>query len=275
MSTPSTAVATLPPPHHQYYPRHQAYPAPPTSYTNGLQSTLVNGTPRLNPQQYQPYDQLTSSSSDQRRPHITANPRPTQPQLPPIQPPPSQVAHPTAMTTRSRRSARQPDWNEFFKNGVPREVIVIDDSPPPPNPQPEQHGYDRHTDKRRKMGPSTTYDPVYRPQPTYSSTLTPYRDNNSSANQTVSTDKTAPVYNDSMSIAPSMAAPYQSHSTGQTATGQKRKRGTRADELKTAKRREVERPASPFTAYVPPPQPIIKAREVHVEIIPDVRIHVL
>lgn len=31
----------------------------------------------------------------------------------------------------AQREPRQPDWNTFYKNGLPKEVIVIEDSPDP------------------------------------------------------------------------------------------------------------------------------------------------
>ncbi|KOS16696.1 Dual specificity protein kinase lkh1 [Escovopsis weberi] len=35
-------------------------------------------------------------------------------------------------TTPARKRPRMPDWAEFYKNGVPREIIVIEDTPEPP-----------------------------------------------------------------------------------------------------------------------------------------------
>ncbi|ODA78802.1 hypothetical protein RJ55_06186 [Drechmeria coniospora] len=34
--------------------------------------------------------------------------------------------------SRKRRRSREPDWNSFYRNGLPKEIIVIDDTPPPP-----------------------------------------------------------------------------------------------------------------------------------------------
>jgi dual-specificity kinase len=163
--------------------------------------------------------------------------------------------------SRSRRS-RQVDWNEFYKNGVPKEIIVIDDdSPDPPRP----------ADKKRKTVGS--YDPIYNPQPSYSTTQTPYYDN--SSNQTVSTDRTAPAYKatGSSSLGPSMNGAQFQSPLDETTVGQKRKRTARVvDENRGAKRRDVERERvhPNFEEYVPPPHPPKKAKEVNVPIVRDV-----
>ncbi|OAA73665.1 Protein kinase-like domain protein [Cordyceps fumosorosea ARSEF 2679] len=39
---------------------------------------------------------------------------------------------PGAPNCAPQRAPRQPDWNTFYKNGLPKEVIVIEDSPEPP-----------------------------------------------------------------------------------------------------------------------------------------------
>jgi dual-specificity kinase len=268
MSTPSTATATLPPPHHRYYSRHQQ----PFGGHQGTSSygSIVKATPRLPQPQYTP---SYSSSSDKK--------------LGIRLPPPSPVYYtPEAMNGSSRsrnlkatKNAKKPDWEEFYKNGVPQEVIVIDDddNQDPYLTNKSDVSLDR-PDKKRKTGPSSNYDPVYNPQPSYSTTHTPYYDN-SSANHTASTDRTAPLYKGTASS-----------STGPTATnasnyyppydegivGQKRKRTTRAvEELRVSKRREIEKVQSPFSAYVPPPKPPHKAREVYVKIIKDVSLQIL
>ncbi len=38
---------------------------------------------------------------------------------------------PSAADCAPQRAPRQPDWNTFYKNGLPKEVIVIEDSPDP------------------------------------------------------------------------------------------------------------------------------------------------
>jgi dual-specificity kinase len=263
MSTPSTATATLPPPHHRYYSRHQQAFGHQVTPSYG---SIVKNTPRLPQPQFNP---SYSTSSDKK--------------LGIRLPPPSPAFYtPEAMngsgrsrTQKATKHAKQPDWEEFYKNGVPEEVIVIDDDD---DNTPDSHlginksdiSLDR-PDKKRKTGPSSNYDPVYNPQPSYSTTHTPYYDN-SSANHTASTDRTAPLYKGSSSSGPTVANGtnyYASYDEG--VVGQKRKRTTRAvEDLKVTKRREIEKIQSPFSAYVPPPKPPHKARDVYVKIIKDV-----
>jgi dual-specificity kinase len=176
------------------------------------------------------------------------------------------------MNSRSRRQ-RGPDWNNFYRNGVPKEVIVIDDDDTPDSATTLQHDtlLERHKDKKRKTG--AAYDPVYNPQPSYSTTQTPYYEN-SSANHTTSTDRTAPAFkaSGSSSIGPPIVTNGSYYPVMDDAgVGQKRKRASRAvDENKSAKRREVLPDQSPYSAYVPPKQPIIKAKDVYVECVKEV-----
>jgi dual-specificity kinase len=180
------------------------------------------------------------------------------------------------MSTRSRRE-RGPDWSDFYRNGIPKEIIVIDDDDTPDSTTTLQHDslLERHKDKKRKTGASSAYDPVYNPQPSYSTTQTPYYEN-SSANHTTSTDRTAPAYkgSGSSSIGPPLTNGTYYAAMDEGAVGQKRKRAARAvDENKSAKRREIQQDQSPYSAYVPPTQPTIKAKDVYVECIKEVRRH--
>lgn len=277
MSTPSTATATLPLPHHQYYSRHQAY-TPQSSTYGGLNNTLVNGAPRLpNPQYSSSYTASNGAASDHKRATTTSSRTATRL-------PPSEYSHShhnaeqqemngsrSSRSARSSRLQKQPNWDEFYKNGIPKEIIVIDDdTPEPQRGHKNETPHDRHTDKKRKTGASSNYDPVYNPQPSYSTTQTPYYEN-SSANHTVSTDRTAPVYKGtgSSSTGPSLTNGAYYPPLDEGVVGQKRKRsGRTVDDTKIVKRREVEK--SPFSAYVAPPKPPIKARDVYVKVIKDV-----
>jgi dual-specificity kinase len=130
------------------------------------------------------------------------------------------------------------------------------------------------TDKKRKTAGSSAYDPVYNPQPSYSTTQTPYYDN-SSSNNTASTDRTTSAY---ITTAATSLGSQGSNGTylpplDDGIVGQKRKRtrAAAAEEAQTtSKRREVERPSPLSILYVPPQKPIIKAKDVPVEVIPDV-----
>ncbi|KAF2827986.1 kinase-like protein [Ophiobolus disseminans] len=267
MSTPSTATATLPP-HHQFYPHHQTY------QPNIPNAQLTNASARIGNSLYNGYPGGTSST-DLRR---TASAHTRQPQqLPPI----STASAPdmnsmSAPGSASRR--RNPDWADFYKNGLPKEVIVIDDDDEDPAPQPPRqpgpartatNGSVRHTDKKRKTTASTAYDPVYNQQTSYSTTQTPYYD---SPNHSRSTDRTTSALNTAATSLGSQASTgHHISPLDNTAVGQKRKR-TRAvaqDEAKQTKRRELDHDDNPFSLYQPPPNPVIKAKDVYVQVVPD------
>lgn len=268
MSTPSTATATLPP-HHQFYSHHQTYQP---SVSN---AQLANGSARIGNSLYNGYASGTSNS-DLRR---TATAHTRQPnQLPPIAGVPALDMDSNAPGSANRR--RTTDWNDFYRNGLPKEVIVIDDDdedlqPPPPR-QPNlartaTNTSARHTDKKRKTATSTAYDPVYNQHTSYSTTQTPYYD---SPNHSLSTDRTTSALNTTAatSLGSQISNGHHISPLDSAAVGQKRKR-TRAvvqDEAKQAKRRELDHDDNPFSLYQPPPNPVIKAKDVYVQVIPDV-----
>ncbi|KAF1939897.1 kinase-like protein [Clathrospora elynae] len=267
MSTPSTATATLPP-HHQFYPHHQTYQP---SLTN---AQLANGSARIGNSLYHGYASGTANSDLRRT--ATAHSR-APPQLPPITHPP-----PLEMSTHDGGSAqrrRNPDWADFYKNGIPREVIVIDDDDEDPQPPPpRQPGLERtataasarHADKKRKTTTSTAYDPVYNHQTSYSTTHTPYYD---SPHNSRSTDRTTSALTTTAptSLGSQVSNGHHISPLDSAAAGQKRKR-TRAvvqDEAKQAKRRELDHMDEPFSLYQPPPNPVIKAKDVFVQVVAD------
>jgi dual-specificity kinase len=267
MSTPSTATATLPP-HHQFYSHHQTY------QPNIANAQLANGSARIANSMYNNYPS-GSSNPDPRR-TTTTHSRQSQ-QLPPLA---QGAAHDMdAHAAESTHRRRNPDWADFYKNGLPKEVIVIDDDddePPPPR-QPAltrtaTNGSIRHTDKKRKTTASTAYDPVYNQDTSYSTTQTPYYD---SPNHSISTDRTTSAFNTTAATSLGSQIGNGSHISplDSAAIGQKRKR-TRAaaqDEAKLAKRRELDQHDDPFSLYQPPPNPVIKAKDVFVQVVADVR----
>ncbi|KAK8201655.1 kinase-like domain-containing protein [Phyllosticta capitalensis] len=274
MSTPSTATATLPP--HQTYPYHQAWqPSVPQH---------VNGTSRPSSNAY--YNNAYSGSDLRRTATVNARqPAPPQQQQQHQlhqhhQPQPDYSHQQQYMGDQhrmsnmpSRRREHQPDWDEFYKNGIPKEVIIIDDTPEPqPARSAAADNSARHADKKRKTAASTAYDPVYQQQTSYSTTQTPYYDTPS--NHTISTDRTASAIHTtaSTSLGSSVGNTANGNKLEDGVVGQKRKRTTRRtaqDEAKEAKRRETDAEREHWTAYVPPPQPPIKAKEVHVKVIGD------
>ncbi|KAF2194423.1 dual specificity protein kinase lkh1 [Zopfia rhizophila CBS 207.26] len=260
MSTPSTATATLPP--HQYFSHHQTYQP---SLSNGQ---LSNGTARLGNSLYNGY----SSNSDLRR-TATGHAR-----LPPLTVPNSSASDMNVNPGHSSQRKRNPDWADFYKNGIPKEVIVIDDDdddpaarPPPRQTQTNRtvaNGSTRHADKKRKTTASTAYDPIYNQHTSYSTTQTPYYD---SPNNSISTDRTTSALNTATTSLGSQASNGYIAPLENRVVGQKRKR-TRAaaqDEAKEAKRRELDNNDDPFSLYQPPPNPVIKAKDVYVQVISD------
>ena len=172
----------------------------------------------------------------------------------------------------SRASQKKPDWGEFYKNGLPKEVIVIDDDDDD-DEEPVRgrakavpaSGPNRQPDKRRKTGAAAAYDAGYSQQ---------------SSSQTQSTDRTASALT---TTAPTSYASQTSTRTHLSqadrsgVAGQKRKRAAQpgASEAAQNKRRNVEAAAavaaeSLLGAYVPPPKPPIKAKDVVVKVVPDV-----
>ena len=141
------------------------------------------------------------------------------------------------------------------------------------------NGITKHADKKRKTGPSAGYDPVYQQQTSYSTTQTPYAENSSSHN-TVSTDRTTSAIH---TTAPTSLGSQVSNGTyrqplaEEGMVGQKRKRTTRQaaqdEAVKEPKRRQIERPEDPYSSYVPPPNPPIKAKDVYVQVVHDVCSH--
>lgn len=182
------------------------------------------------------------------------------------------------MSASASSRRKKPDWKEFYKNGLPKEIIVIDDTPPP-----DQTTDSRSTatttvvngqpaGKKRRTGLDSAYDVSYHDRPSFSTNPPPYWDN--SSHNSLSTDRTTSLHT---------TAPTSLGSAGSVGTsngvhyeeanvGQKRKRNTRTSTRQEAKRRELEAVSDAFLSYIPPPQPPIKAKEVPVPVIRDVRI---
>jgi dual-specificity kinase len=192
---------------------------------------------------------------------------------------------------KRRQRSRKPDWGNFYKNGLPEEVIVIDDSPPPVprisesvEPIPSRNhtsrtvagGNVRHAAKKRKRGDvGAAYDPVYHLQETPSNGNTPHFSKDSASGSTISTDRTTSAIH--TTAATSLGSQYSAndgtngYEVDDVQPGQKRKRvATRQQIANEAKRRETEINGDAFNSYKPPPRPPIKAGEVHVKQVADV-----
>ncbi|KAK2762307.1 dual specificity protein kinase kns1 [Arachnomyces sp. PD_36] len=279
MSTPSTATATHPNHQHYGYSHHQAYQANPAPYP----ASSTAGQPRLtNSYAY------TNGNS---------NPSGTLPQQSSIN---KTLAHSTPMTSyqpapsgsgsTSKAGKKKPDWGEFYKNGVPDEIIVIDDdensrSPAVPAPQPTKTrrtqtrtqaqpqpvassgNNAQPANKKRRTGMESAFDLAYHDRPSYS--INPQRYGEGSSGASISTDRTTSLH----TTAPTSLGSHGS--TGATNgvyyedanVGQKRKRVvTRKSARDEQKRRELEAAGDAFQSYIPPPKPPIKAKDVHVPV---------
>lgn len=282
MSTPST----LPPHHPNYgYPHHQNYQS-----TSGYRAanTLLNGASRLGAYNLPTPPSVALSTSGLGAPP----PRAAQSTTHSSRSESNSVAMPISSTTskppakkRQRlKEPREPDWKKFYQNGLPKEIIVIDDSP---SPQPSASvvsnghishalagGSSRHTAKKRKRDDAdSAYDPVYHLGHDHHDRSPRYED--SVSGSTISTDRTTSA------IHTTAATSLGSHSSnGQngyevvdTQPGQKRKRtATRLQLANEAKRKELEANGDAFSNYRPPPRPPIKAPDVQVKQIVDVSI---
>lgn len=279
MSTPST----LPAHHPNYgYPHHQNYLSS-TGYRSN--NTLLNGGSRLGASYTLPDPSNNSTSSkalglsENHRSHhhseYTSEPDTKQSAMA------SSSTSSSKQPSRKRQRSKEPtNWNNFYKNGLPKEVIVIDDSPSPElSTSVVSNGHQstqtltessRHAAKKRKREDvGTAYDGVYQ---IGSNGLSPqYKE--SASGSTVSTDRTTSA------IHTTAATSLGSHSSNgqngfeasEVQPGQKRKRtATRLQLANEAKRKELEVNGDAYTNYRPPPRPPIKAPEVLVKQVADV-----
>lgn len=288
MSTPSATTAVLPHPDlHFGYSHHQNYQ--PNSASFRANNTLLKTTGRRGPSYKFPASSsnLTAPSLDAAAlPHVEETNRAhlqEEDEQSPIMP---QVQTATSLQTpKKRQRSREPDWRNFYKNGLPKEIIVIDDSPPPRNSasaEPVANGARsdnggangtalRHAAKKRKR--DDMYDPIYHIKAGPSQTRSPHY-KNSDTSSTISTDRTTSAIQ--TTAATSLGSQYSSNGSraypvDDTQPGQKRKRvATRQQLANEAKRREIEINGDAFTNYRPPPRPPIKAPEVNVKVMQDV-----
>ncbi|KFY01365.1 hypothetical protein V495_08275 [Pseudogymnoascus sp. VKM F-4514 (FW-929)] len=287
MSTPSATTAVLPHPDlHFGYSHHQNYQ--PNSASFRANNTLLKTTGRRGPPYKFPASSsnLTAPSLDAAAlPHVEETNRAhlqEEDEQSPIMP---QVQTATSLQTpKKRQRSREPDWRNFYKNGLPKEIIVIDDSPPPRNSasaEPVANGDRsdnggangtalRHAAKKRKR--DDMYDPIYHIKAGPSQTRSPHY-KNSDTSSTISTDRTTSAIQ--TTAATSLGSQYSSNGSraypvDDTQPGQKRKRvATRQQLANEAKRREIEINGDAFTNYRPPPRPPIKAPEVNVKVMQD------
>ena len=258
-------TATLP--HSPHFSHHGYSNHTPTLGSYSTNHSLPNGSTRIAPSLSFPTNNTSSS-----RPSSYASSR----QLPPLgNMPPSNAASQMQYTQRDRQG---PNWEEFYKNGPPKEIIVIDDDTPPPQPSRKRPnprsnntpqaraGAQQPAAKKRRTAQTSAYEPGRDYHGSYSNART-YSQGNSASN-TASTDRTASL----QTTAPTSLGSHTSHGSSSAAyiddvgVGQKRKRVTR-QQIASEKRRQQ---ANAVDAYVPPPKPPIKAKDVHVPNLRDV-----
>lgn len=176
---------------------------------------------------------------------------------------------------RKRRRSREPDWNNFYKHGLPKEIIVIDDTPEPDqhhtvSTAPTSRTYTNgtvngnasindsantsHVTKKRRKDEGSQYDSFYDGRSNAS--------NHISLSGSTSTDRTTSANNTTAATSlGSLSSNGQYEYESQI--GQKRKR-TRQQLAQEAKRREIDVLGGDAVSYRPPTKPIKKAGEVTV-----------
>ena len=318
MSTPTTAVATLPPyrTHHYHpsYSHHHHQPASSTGYRSSAAAAPVLNPPTTTTTSasspstashllplYQPVanagyptDGVTPSAAPRPPPHgrIHREHDPSDAQYQDDRPSSTMASSANAAAalsdveqpSRKRRRSREPDWDNFYRNGLPREVIVIDDSPEPEantsrkilnghaaanaaaaatNESTTRHAVKK---RRRNDGSSTGQPNGYHVQYVDSQTDTPKQNSTPNGSTISSTDRTNSALH---TTAPTSLSSNGTYEDVQLPLKRKRTRQQLANE---AKRREIDGLGDTFSAYEPPPFPPKKAGDVHVRVIHDVRL---
>lgn len=308
MSTPTTATATLPPHyrHHHHPPPHyppystssssyrsvagvsanSILPAsttastatgsnrhhPPSSSTYTLNPTYVSSQP-----QPPSTNGVAASVATSRQPRDSSNTNST-PRLESNtakMPPSTASATQTTQTdslSRKRRRSKEPDWSTFYKNGLPKEVIVIHDTP---DPEPDKPSYSVATSSRAYANGtknSTTRHPAKRrrkEEDVYDGSVNgSYQQTSNSGS--ISTDRTTSAHNTTAATSlGSLSSNGQYEYEAAQHAGQKRKR-TRHQVAQEAKRREVEVLSDALASYQPPQKPVKKAGDVSVRVVSDV-----
>ncbi|KAI8677342.1 Protein kinase domain-containing protein [Fusarium sp. Ph1] len=307
MSTPTTATATLAQFHHPHYPasythshtHHQGYQANPSaSYRSVATSQTILPPPVSSvaspshntaailppPYQHSPLAYSSSGSNTLSLAHSSVSravpaahePSPrhdanystaTMPEAAP--------AARAEQPSRKRRRSREPDWNNFYKNGLPKEIIVIDDTPEPEantgrkitngtatGPTDSTSGRQVAKKRRRDDEPGTIQGAGYHIKYLGSQNNTPLQTSTPTGSSISSSDRT----NSALNTAPTSLSSNGQYDDVQVPLKRKRTRQQVANE---AKRRDIDGLGDPFFTYKPPPYPPKKAGEVNVQVIHD------
>ncbi|KJZ74712.1 hypothetical protein HIM_05829 [Hirsutella minnesotensis 3608] len=165
----------------------------------------------------------------------------------------------------SRKRRREPNWSDFYRNGLPKEIIVIEDSPEPTanmgrklaNPTPTSSSAAQPAKRRKRDAPpaSRVQHAPARPSPS--------RDHH--PNQiTLSSDRTSSTIH--------TTAPTSLSSNSQREeppASFEHKRTTRRRTAAEAKRKAIDKTVGPLLTYEPPPHPPRKIANVPVRIVQD------
>lgn len=177
----------------------------------------------------------------------------------------------STQASNGRVDKKGPDWNNFYRNGVPKEVIVIDDDTPPPpqagsSTRPPPIDTYSNTSRKRKIDQGYEVEPA--DSPVYSTHYAQYGDASSSAASVTSSARTHSLQTTAPTSLESYSSNPASNSYEDVRIGQKRKRVLPPKETRAStKKKQQEAQTDPFLDYVPPAKPLKKASEVVVPLI--------
>ncbi|KAM0820418.1 putative Kinase-like domain-containing protein [Seiridium cardinale] len=188
----------------------------------------------------------------------------------------SQHQH-TETPARKRRRSKEPDWDTFYRNGLPKEIIVIDDDTPEPDSEIKDtasnhstrtytNGTANGSEASRHVAKKRRKEDVY--QQSNGRTTTNGSHIATPTSTSTSTDRTTSTHNTTAPTSLGSLSSNGHHEYEAPQTGQKRKR-TRQQIAQEAKRREVEVFNENYVSYRPPSKPVKKSGEVAVRVVND------
>lgn len=265
MSTP--LATTMLPVHHNPY----GYPHQSSYSTNNARTYPTNNTLPAPPR-------LTTSYHSIPQPNQYQHPQPSPVTLKQPSYAPSMAS--TQASGPTSQSKKLVNWNEFYKHGVPKEIIVIDDDSPPPQQaggnalRDQRQDASQHAGRKRKIDQG--YEIEYTDSPVYSTNHAQFGASSSSAS-VHSAGRTNSIHT---ITAPTSLESYGSNTASNSyedvRSCQKRKRVMPQKETRAqAKRKQQESQPDPYLDYVPPSKPTRKAGEVNVPVVRDVRFPLL
>ena len=205
------------------------------------------------------------------------------------------MAAEASQPSRKRLRSREPDWLNFYRNGLPKEVIVIDDSPGPeantarkintnsnscvlppidlttqPNAKrrrkadpPSQH---QHQQQQQQQSSYSVQSNGYHIQ--YSNSTTNGHTSQKPNNVSSTLSSSSSVQSNLQTTAPTSLSSNGQYEEVQPVIKRKRTRQQVANE---AKRRDIDGLGDPLFTYKPPPFLPIKAADVYVRQVREVR----